>query len=167
MADQMVQDRTDQYQGTQKAAGAEQTGQGSPLQTPRGTTHIDSSVVAKVAGVAAQEIEGVQMGGSAQRTVGGIMDWIGGSGGQSRGVSVDVGEVETAIDLTLAIEYGRAIPQISEAVRRNVIDRVEHLIGLRVTEVNMSIDDVYFQDEERTAEQQKQEQQTYEEPRVR
>jgi uncharacterized alkaline shock family protein YloU len=139
--------RTEQMgTGAQPDRGATQ--QASPLKTPRGSTHIDQSVVAKIAGVSAQEIEGVQMGGSAQRTVGGLMDRIGGGGGQGRGVSVEVGEVETAVDLTLAIEYGKAIPQITEAVRRNVIDRVESLVGLKVTEVNIKVDNVFFPGEQ-------------------
>lgn len=166
MAEQVVQERTDQ-QYKQSETGQTKPQQGSsPLQTPRGSTHIDSAVVAKIAGVAAQEIEGVQMGGSAQRTVGGLMERVGGGGGgQSRGVSVDVGEVETAIDLTLAIEYGKAIPQITEAVRRNVIDRVENLVGLRVTEVNVNVDNVYFEGQQQSRDVE--EEPAQEEPRVR
>ena len=57
---------------------------------------------------------------------------------------MEVGEEETAIDLSLAVEYGRPIPQVSEAVRSNVIRRVENLVGLRVTEVNITVNDVLF-----------------------
>jgi uncharacterized alkaline shock family protein YloU len=52
-----------------------------------------------------------------------------GSGSQSQGVSVEVGEVEAAVDLTVTVEYGRAIHQIAEAVRTNVIRRVENLVA--------------------------------------
>ena len=164
MAEQVVQERTEQQH---PETGQTRQRQGSsPLQTPRGSTHIDSAVVAKIAGVAAQEIDGVQMGGSAQRTMGGLMERVGGGGGgQSRGVSVDVGEVETAIDLTLAIEYGKVIPQITEAVRRNVIERVENLVGLRVTEVNVNVDNVYFEGQQYSRELQ--DESAQEEPRVR
>ena len=55
---------------------------------------------------------------------------------------MEVGEEESAIDLTMAIVYGRSIPQVSEAVRTNVIRRVENLIGLRVNEVNITVNDV-------------------------
>ncbi len=77
-----------------------------------------------------------------------------GGGSQSRGVSVEVGEVETAIDLTLRIEYGRAISQIAEAVRSNVIRRIENLVGLRVTEVNITVNDVFFPQQEQQQQQQ-------------
>jgi uncharacterized alkaline shock family protein YloU len=42
----------------------------------------------------------------------------------------------------MAVEYGRSIPQVSEAVRTNVVSRVESLVGLRVTEVNITVNDV-------------------------
>jgi uncharacterized alkaline shock family protein YloU len=67
-----------------------------------------------------------------------------GGSGTTRGVTVEVGEEETAIDLSMAVEYGRYIPQVSEAVRSNVIRRVENLVGLRVTEVNITVNDVLF-----------------------
>ena len=84
------------------------------------------------------------MGGGTSRAVGGVLDSVRGGSGTTRGVTVEVGEEETAIDLSLAVEYGRSIPQVSEAVRSNVIRRVENLVGLRVTEVNITVNDVFF-----------------------
>ena len=84
------------------------------------------------------------MGGGTSRAVGGVLDSVTGGSGTTRGVTVEVGEEETAIDLSLAVEYGRPIPQVSEAVRSNVIRRVENLVGLRVTEVNITVNDVRF-----------------------
>jgi uncharacterized alkaline shock family protein YloU len=84
------------------------------------------------------------MGGGTSRAVGGVLDSVRGGSGTTRGVTVEVGEEETAIDLSLAVEYGRPIPQVSEAVRSNVIRRVENLVGLRVTEVNITVNDVLF-----------------------
>jgi uncharacterized alkaline shock family protein YloU len=60
---------------------------------------------------------------------------------------VEVGEEEAAVELSIAVEYGKAIPQISEAVRRNVINRVEGLTGLRVVEVNITVNDVLLPEE--------------------
>jgi uncharacterized alkaline shock family protein YloU len=129
----------------------------SPLKTERGSTTIQDGVVSKIAGIAAQEVDGVQLGGGgASEAVGGVLSAVPGVGGasQSRGVLVEVGEVETAIDLTLRTEYGRAIPQIAEAVRRNVIRRIENLVGLRVTEVNITVNDVFFPQQEQQQQQQ-------------
>ena len=122
----------------------------SPLQTDRGNTTIQDTVVSKVAGIAAQEVEGIRMGGGGTQAVSGILGSITGGGGtsQTAGVSVEVGEQEAALDLTLTAEYGKSIPQLTEAVRRNVVNRVENLVGLRVTEVNVTVANVYFPEDE-------------------
>ena len=131
--------------------GPQQRQQGSPLTTERGTTTIQDGVVSKVAGMAAQEVEGVRMGsGGTSQAVSSIISAVPGVSGQSesRGVSVEVGEIEAAVDLTMSVEYGRAIHQIAEAVRTNVIRRVESLLGLRVTEVNITVSDFFFPQQE-------------------
>jgi uncharacterized alkaline shock family protein YloU len=145
--------------------------QRSPLQTERGSTTISDSVVAKVAGIASQEAEGIRMGSGASQAVGGILGSITG-GSQTQGVSVEVGQEEAAIDLTLTVEYGKSIPQLAEAVRRNVINRVESLVGLRVTEVNVTVSNVFFPQQEaeeqrqRELEQQRREQEAQQQQRV-
>ena len=58
----------------------------SPLKSERGSTTISNAVVSRVAGLAAQEVEGVQLGGGTARAVGGILDSVAGSSGQTRGV---------------------------------------------------------------------------------
>jgi uncharacterized alkaline shock family protein YloU len=128
----------------QRTRGRQPQQERTPLKTERGNTTISNAVVSQVAGIAAQEVEGVQMGGGTSRAVGGVLDSVRGGSGTTRGVTVEVGEEETAIDLSLAIEYGRPIPQVSEAVRSNVIGRVENVVGLRVTEVNITVNDVLF-----------------------
>ena len=144
----------------------------SPLQTERGNTTISDSVVTKIAGIAAQEVDGIRMGSGASQAVGGILGSITGGGSQTQGVSVEVGQEEAAIDLTLTVEYGKSIPQLAEAVRRNVANRVESLVGLRVTEVNVAVNNVYFpemeaeQERQRQQEQQRREQEAEEQQRV-
>src|SRR5215204_4558733 len=134
--------------------------QGSPLKSEMGNTTISNAVVSQIAGIAAQEVEKVQMGGGATAAVGGFLQSVTGgstSGGNlSKGVSVEVGEEEAAIDLTMAVEYGQSIPQITEAARRNVIHRVESLAGLRVTEVNITVNDVQIPEERPMLEEQEQ-----------
>jgi uncharacterized alkaline shock family protein YloU len=128
--------------------------QTSPLLSAQGRTTIADAVVSRIAGLAAQEVEGVRMGNEGTRLPGDSSPTVGEFFGsltpgantqrQTRGVSVDVGEVESAIDLSMAVEYGRSIQQVTEAVRNNVINRVENLAGLRVTEVNITVNDVFF-----------------------
>ena len=131
--------------------------QGSPLKSEMGTTTISSAVVSQIAGIAAQEVEKVQMAGGTSAAVGGFLQSVAGgstSGGNlSRGVSVEVGEEEAAVDLTMTVEYGQSIPRVTEAARRNVINRVESLSGLRVTEVNILVNDVLIPEQQPVLEQ--------------
>ena len=146
----------------------------SPLQTERGSTSISDSVVSKIAGIASQEVDGVRMGSGGSQAVSGLLGSItgGGSGSQTQGVSVEVGQEEAAIDLTLTAEYGKSIPQLAEAVRRNVANRVESLVGLRVNEVNITVSNIFFpqqeaeQERQRQLEQQQREQEAQEQQRV-
>jgi uncharacterized alkaline shock family protein YloU len=119
----------------------------SPLVSERGRTTISDSVVSQIAGMAAQEVEGAHMGGSASRAAGGIIGSITGSENQTRGVSVEVGATEVAIDLTMGVEYGRNILEVVEEVRRRISERVQSLTGLRVTELNATVSDIVFPDD--------------------
>jgi uncharacterized alkaline shock family protein YloU len=70
----------------------------------------------------------------------------------------------------MTVEYGKPIPQISETVRRNVINRIENLVGLNVTEVNISVNDVFFPEQEQDQVRQRElerQQQGEQEQRVR
>ena len=124
------------------------TGQ-SPLHTDLGTTTIEDSVVTAIISQAAEEIEGVttshggvSLPGDTSPTVGEFVDNITGGASRTRGLSVDVGEQQTAADITINVEYGRPIPQLTQAVRERIIERVENLTGLEVTEVNVQVNDV-------------------------
>ncbi|CAA9428005.1 MAG: Alkaline shock protein 23 [uncultured Rubrobacteraceae bacterium] len=142
----------------------------------RGAINISDTVVSKIAGIAAQEVEKIQMGGGTAAAVGGFLSNVtgavtggnsaGGSASLTSGVSVEVGQEEAAVDLTVAVEYGTPIPQTTQAVRDNVINRVENLTGLRVTEVNITVNDVQFPEERPQLERQQQvEQQAQQEER--
>ncbi len=130
---------------------------GSPLKGEMGNTTISSTVVSQIAGIAAQEVENAQMGGGASAAVGGILQSVTGGatggGNYSRGVNVEVGEEEAAVDLTMTVDYGESIPRVAEATRQNVINRVENLTGLRVTEVNILVSDVQIPDQQPMLEQ--------------
>ena len=122
----------------------------SPLVSERGRTIISDTVVSTIAGMAAQEVDGVHMGGSASRAASGILGNITGSESQTRGVSVEVGTTEVAIDLTMGIEYGMDILRTVDEVRRRISDRIQLMTGLRVTELNATISDVIFPEGGRT-----------------
>ncbi|GAA1929409.1 hypothetical protein GCM10009689_05410 [Brevibacterium antiquum] len=118
----------------------------SPLVTDMGNTTIAENVVAKLSGIAAREVPGVfGMGNAARRTFDALAERIPGSQTNvSGGVSVEKGEKQTAIDLTIVVEYGTSIVDVAEAIRRNVIRAVEQGTGLQVVEVNIEVADVHL-----------------------
>jgi len=124
------------------------TGGGAPA--GRGRTTIADGVVEKIAGLAARDVEGVHaMGGGFARTFGAVRDRVpGGSKSVSRGVKAEVGEVQTALDLEIVVEYGVAIADVARDVRENVVAAVERMTGLEVVEVNIAVSDVKLPDED-------------------
>ncbi|MFF3752336.1 Asp23/Gls24 family envelope stress response protein [Streptomyces sp. NPDC002018] len=122
---------------------------GGPPAT-RGRTTIADGVVEKIAGMAARDVLGVHaMGSGISRTFGAMRDRVpGGTRSVSRGVKAEVGEVQTALDLEIVVDYGVSITQVAAAVRENVIAAVERMTGLEVVEVNIAVSDVKLPDEE-------------------
>ncbi|ALG86033.1 Asp23/Gls24 family envelope stress response protein [Gordonia phthalatica] len=119
------------------------------LNGPHGTTSIADLVVAKIAGIAAREIDGVyDLGGTTERAVGKVREVIPGTGSSvTQGISVEVGEKQAAVDVAIVAEFGVAIHQLAGAIRRNVITAIEQMTGLEVTEVNVTVHDVHFDDD--------------------
>ena len=122
------------------------------MQTEQGNTTIADSVVSKIAGVATREVPGVHdMGKGTSRAFGAIKEKLPVGSSQpnpARGVKVEVGERQAAIDLDIVVEYGASIVDVAQSVRRNVIDRVEGMTGLEVVEVNVAVDDVWLGDDD-------------------
>ncbi|GAC1556348.1 MAG: Asp23/Gls24 family envelope stress response protein [Herpetosiphon sp.] len=123
----------------------------STLMTDQGKTTIANGVVSKVAGIAASEIEGVYQLVSAGpgAALSNLAQRVAGSDVRDRGVTVEVGQREAAVDVRLITIYGASIPQVSQAVRQNIITRVRDMTGLVVKEVNIDVIDLYFPGEER------------------
>lgn len=116
----------------------------------RGRTTIADSVVEKVAGMATREVPGIHsLGTGMARGLGTVRDKVPGRGPSvSRGVKVEVGERQAAIDLDVVVEYGAPIVDVAAEVRDNVISAVERITGLEVVEVNIAVDDVHLPDEQ-------------------
>ncbi|TFB86323.1 Asp23/Gls24 family envelope stress response protein [Cryobacterium algoricola] len=110
----------------------------------RGKTLINDAVVAKIAGIAARDVPGVHaLGGGAARALGVIRDALN-TTDVSQGISVEVGETQVAADVTIVAEYPVALQDVADRVRSAVIGAIEDLVGMDVTEVNVTINDVYL-----------------------
>ena len=116
----------------------------------RGKTMIADAVVAKIAGIATREIDGVHdVGGAAERVVGKVRGVIPGTSvSTTQGICVEVGEWQAAVDVSIVAEFGVAIHELAAAIRRNVINAIESMTGLEVTEVNVTVHDIHFGDDD-------------------
>lgn len=104
-----------------------------------GAVKVTNEVVAIIAGIAAIEVPGVSTmsGGIA----GGIAEALGRKN-LSKGVKVEVGDKEAAIDLYIIIDYGCRIPDVAWNIQEKVKKAVENMTGLRVVEVNIHVQGV-------------------------
>ncbi|HET9379462.1 MAG TPA: Asp23/Gls24 family envelope stress response protein [Streptomyces sp.] len=116
----------------------------------RGRTTIADGVVEKIAGLATRDVVGVHaMGSGISRTFGAVRDRVpGGAKSVTRGVKAEVGEVQTALDLEIVVDYGVAISDVARDVRENVVAAVERMTSLEVVEVNIAVSDVKLPEEE-------------------
>ena len=111
-----------------------------------GTTKIADAVVARISGLAAREVAGVHdlTPTGLTQSFGSIAGRVTGQNQPERGVAVQVGEVECIVDLNIVVDYGASIPQLAEAMRRNLSNRLQAMTGLQAKEVNINVADLYF-----------------------
>lgn len=119
-------------------------GAAMPTGDSRGKTVIHNTVVAKIAGLAVREVRGVHaLGGGAARALGAIREAIS-AVDHSQGITLEVSENQVAVDVSLVAAYPMPLRQVAEDTRAAVITALETLVGLQVTEVNVTINDVHL-----------------------
>lgn len=102
-------------------------------------------VVATIANLAATEVEGVSgLGGGFADSITGI---FGGKKSYTKGVRVEVGTEEAAVDLSIDVKYGCKIQEVCTEVQKSVKNEIELMTGLRVVEVNVFVQGVTFDTE--------------------
>lgn len=113
------------------------------LQT--GLIRISDDVVATIAGLAALETPGIaaMSGGISE----GLAKRLSGKNVQ-KGVSVEVGQTEAAIDLRIIVHYGIPIQEVCRQLQLGVRESVENMTGLNVVEVNVKVEGVAFKEED-------------------
>ncbi|KQS06197.1 Asp23/Gls24 family envelope stress response protein [Curtobacterium sp. MCLR17_007] len=133
-------DTTNTTASTATTAARSQNTSGSTA----GKTVIDDTVVSKVAGIAAREVNGVHgLGGGAARAIGAIRDAIG-QRDLGQGVKVEVGEKQVAADIVIVAEYPVPLQQVADGVRSSVARALEQIVGMEVAEVNVTVQDVFI-----------------------
>lgn len=109
-----------------------------------GTITYANEVIAIIAGVAANEIEGV----AGMCSGGGITDVFGRNKNITKGVKVELGTEEAAVDIYLIVEYGTPIQTCAAAVQENVRKSIESMTGLHVVRVDVHVQGVSFEKEQ-------------------
>ena len=109
----------------------------------KGNVKISTEVVATIAGIAANEINGVS--GMCGNIAGGIAELLGSKKNPSKGVKVEITEESAVIDLFVVVEYGIRIPDLAWELQENVKASVESMTGLSVDKVNIHVDGVSFE----------------------
>ena len=110
-------------------------------ETGLGTIRVADEVVSIIAGLATTEVDGIA------GMSGGIAEILGRKN-FSKGVKVEVGEKEAAVDLYIIVKYGIRIPEVALAAQENVKRAIETMTGLSVVEVNVHVQGVGFPEEE-------------------
>ncbi|NLW25178.1 MAG: Asp23/Gls24 family envelope stress response protein [Clostridia bacterium] len=107
-----------------------------------GSVKIADEVVAIIAGLAATEVKGVA--GMSGGVSAGIVEMLGRKN-LAKGVKVEVGEKEAAVDLSIIVEFGARIPDVAQQIQKNVKNSIETMTGLKVVEINIHVQGVAFE----------------------
>ena len=115
------------------------TGQEAVKKESNGTITFASEVISTIAGLAAMDIKGVagMSGGFAD----GFVELLG-KKNVTKGIKVEVGTEEVAVDIAVVVEYGSPIQEVAENIQQSVIKAIETMTGLKVVEVNVKIEGV-------------------------
>ena len=120
-------------------------------------------VIATIANLAASEVAGVTgLGGGFADSISGILN---SNKNYTKGVRVEVGNEEAAIDLIINVLYGSKIQKVCSEVQNEVKKAVETMTGLRVVEVNVSVQAITFENRDNEDKADKKKRET--EPRVK
>lgn len=114
-----------------------------------GNIKISVDVVTTIAGIAASEIAGVSMYTS---FAAGVAQRLGAKKSTSKGVKVDMNANSVSVDLYIVVEYGVKIPELAWNIQENVKTKIETMTGLDVSKVNIHIEGISFEKEEKSAE---------------
>jgi uncharacterized alkaline shock family protein YloU len=117
-----------------------------PVPVVKGRIKIEDEVVEKIAALATLEVHGVAaLGGDVTRATESVRPRVG--VGHQRGdqsVQVRVKDTEVSLDITIVVEYGSVVMEVAKVVKNNVARIVSVMLGMRVTEVNVTVDDVHM-----------------------
>lgn len=120
-----------------------------------GTVSFATDVVATIAGLAATEIEGVaSMAGSNNgSSLADILSrrMASNSKNLTKGVKVEVQEGKVNVDVHFIVEYGSPVPEVAKNIQENVKKAIETMSGLTVENVDVHVQGISFERENKAA----------------
>lgn len=102
-----------------------------------GNVKISDEVMATIAQIAANEVEGII--GTGTSFAGEIKQMLSKKAPAGKGVKVQTEGEEVTVDISVIVEYGAKIPAVSWEIQENVKKNVESMTGLSVRKVNVHI----------------------------
>ena len=120
-------------------------------ENPEGTVSFATDVVATIAGLAANEVEGVASMTSSSSTFADILSRKS-SRNYTKGVKVDIDNNRVAVDVTIIVDYGSPVPDVAKNIQENVKKAIETISGLDVLSVDVHVQGVSFEKENQAAE---------------
>ncbi|GBF11035.1 MAG: Asp23/Gls24 family envelope stress response protein [Tepidibacillus sp.] len=114
--------------------------------TEIGTIQISPQVIEVITKLSTIEVEGVAglSGGFTE----GIVEFLGRNKNTTKGIKVEVGQKETAVDVSVIIKYGYPIPKVAEEIQQSVKNAIESMTELTVVEVNVHIDAIQIEEKD-------------------
>lgn len=113
--------------------------------TQLGKIRIAPLVIEILAKLSTLEIDGVvDLSGG---FTGEIREFLGRNKNVAKGIKVELGEKDVTIDVSVIIKYGFTILDVAERIQENIKDTIESITGLHVTEVNVHINGIQFEED--------------------
>ncbi|MBQ3232091.1 MAG: Asp23/Gls24 family envelope stress response protein [Clostridia bacterium] len=119
--------------------------------TSNGTVYFVSDVLATIAGLAVTEVEGVA------NTVSGNGSFVdmfarkaqSNSKNLTRGIKVDVVGNDVTVNVTIIVDYGSPVPEVASSIQENVKKAIETMTGMNVKSVDVHVQGVSLERENR------------------
>lgn len=116
--------------------------------TQGGRVVFAEDVLATIATLAASEVDGFYgMGGSA---ISGFTEKLG-KKSYTKGVKVEIGTQECAVDMSVVIRYGYRIQEVCGNIQSAIKNAIETMTGLSVVEINIFVQSVFFRSDKEAA----------------
>lgn len=111
----------------------------------QGELEFENKVVQKITAIALEKVDGLlTIDGGFFST---IVDKVSNNQQLTAGINVEIGKTQVAVDIKIAVEYGRDIPKMYKEIKEVIGEEVKKMTDLEVIEVNVTVSDIRSQEE--------------------